>query len=114
MASCLTITSTAAAELVRQSAFAQTPGFMYLDLVQDSCGEGWFHIRLYSGQNDGVPVGRTDGVTLFASRDQLKLLQGLCLSYFGDLTGGGFLISTPSGAEACSCGSGFRFPKIAK
>ena len=40
---------------------------------------------------------------------QLPLLQGLRLNYFGDLTGGGFLISTPEQAESCACGSGFRF-----
>ena len=103
------VTSAAAAELVRQAAFAGTPGAMRIDLLADSCGEGWLHVNLRPGGIDGVPVARTDGVTLYAAEEQLSLLQGLRLNYYGDLSGGGFLISTPEGAESCACGSGFRF-----
>ncbi len=105
----LTITPSAAAELCRQAAFAGTPGEMYLDLVQDSCGEGWLHIRLRAGHHNGVPIARTDGATLFVPADQLNLLQGLRLNYYGDLSGGGFLITPPEGAECCACGAGFRY-----
>ena len=105
------VTQAAAAELVRQAAFGGTPGLMQIDLLEDSCQEGWLHIRLRPGSNDGVPLSRTDGVTLFAKRDQMPLFAGLRLNYFGDLSGGGFLISTPEGAESCACGSGFRFLK---
>tara|TARA_Y100001968_G_scaffold212345_1_gene195505 strand:- start:79280 stop:79633 length:354 start_codon:yes stop_codon:yes gene_type:complete len=105
------ITQAAAAELVRQAAFAGTPGSMQIDLLEDSYQEGWLYIRLRPGSNDGVPLARADGVTLFAKTDQMPLLQGLRLNYFGDLTGGGFLISTPEGAESSPCGSGFRFLK---
>ena len=104
----LSITSTAAAELGRQAAFAGTPGVMHLDLLEDTCNEGWFHIRLQCGQHNGVPVARADGVTLYAPKEQLALLQGARLNYYGDLSGGGFLISPPEGAECCACGSGFR------
>ncbi len=107
----LSITPEAAAELVRQSAFAGTPGAMRIDLMEDNCKEGWLHIRLLPGANEGVPIARTEGVTLFADENQLSLLHGLRLNYFGDLSGGGFLISTPDGAESCACGSGFRFLK---
>ena len=106
---CLTITPRAAAELGRQAAFAGTPGRMHLDLMEDiSCREGWLHIRLRPGDLKGVPVARTDGVTLFAPFDQLALLNGLSLNYYGDLSGGGFLITSPEGAESCVCGAGFR------
>ena len=103
------ITSTAAAELGRQAAFAGTPGKMHLDLVDDTCGEGWLHIRLRPGSADGVQIARTDGVTLFVPLEQLSLLKGLCLNYYGDLSGGGFLINFPEGYEGCACGAGFRF-----
>tara|TARA_Y100001968_G_scaffold314726_1_gene340463 strand:+ start:471 stop:812 length:342 start_codon:yes stop_codon:yes gene_type:complete len=106
------ITQQAAAELVRQASFAGTPGYMYIDFLKDSCDEGWMHIQLLPGSNDGVPLARTDGVTLFVSPDKLSLFQGLKLNYFGDLSGGGFLISTPDGAESCACGAGFRFVTV--
>ncbi len=104
----LVISPTAAAELGRQASFAGTPGVMHLDLLEDSCDEGWLHIRLRPGQYNGVPLARTDGVTLYAPADQLDILQGLSLNYYGDLSGGGFLISSPDGAEGCGCGAGFR------
>ncbi len=106
---CLTITSTAAAELGRQASFAGTPGVMHLDLLRDTCKEGWLHIRLSPGKSEGVPIARTDGITLYAPIEQLESLKGLRLHYYGDLSGGSFLISVPEGAEGCSCGSGFRF-----
>ncbi len=104
----LKITPIAAAELGRQASFAGSPGVMHLDLVGDSCGEGWLYIRLRPGELGGVPVARTDGVTLYAPSEQVDLLSGLTLNYYGDLSGGGFLISTPEGTESSSCGSGFR------
>ena len=104
----LSITPLAAAELVRQASFAGTPGLMHLDLIEDISGDGWLHIRLKAGQLNGIPVARTDGITLFAPAHQASVLSGLCLNYYGDLSGGGFLISNPDGAEGCSCGGGFR------
>ncbi len=104
----LKITSAAAAELGRQASFAGTAGMMHIDLLEDSCGDGWLHIRLIPGSNNGVPLARTDGVTLYAPAEQLTLLQGLRLNYYGDISGGGFLISPPEGAEICACGAGFR------
>ena len=110
----LSITRAAAAELGRQAAFSGTPGVMHLDLLEDSCLEGWLHIRLQSGQHNGVPIARTDGITLYAPVDQLILLQGLQLNYYGDLSGGGFLISPPQGSECCVCGAGFRPVEVDK
>ena len=104
----LTISVTAVAELNRQAAFNGTPGVMFIDFLADKCGEGWQFIRIKPGINDGVPIARADGITLYARRDQIFMFQGLKLNYFGDLSGGGFLISTPKGAEASPCGSGFR------
>ena len=104
----LQISTTAVAELTRQAAFTGTPGVMHIDLLDDKCGEGWKFIRIRPGHNEGVPIARADGITLYARPDQILMFQGLKLNYFGDLSGGGFLISTPQGAEASPCGSGFR------
>tara|TARA_B100000700_G_scaffold217248_1_gene239003 strand:- start:1971 stop:2321 length:351 start_codon:yes stop_codon:yes gene_type:complete len=104
----LTISASAVAELNRQAAFTGTPGVMHIDLVDDKCGEGWKYIRIRPGVNNGIPIARADGITLYARKDQILLFQGLNLNYYGDLSGGGFLISTPKGAEASPCGSGFR------
>ena len=46
-------------------------------------------------------------MTLHAPKQQLKLLQGLCLDYRGDLSGGGFLIRGADGITPCACGSAF-------
>ena len=104
----LTVSKSAAAELIRQSAFGGTPGEMYIDFLPDSFDEGWLYIRLKCGKEAGSPIARTDGITLFAPAEQLKLLEGLTLDYYGDLSGGGFLISTPKGAQRSPCGSGFK------
>ncbi|WP_320676988.1 AIR synthase [Prochlorococcus sp. MIT 1300] len=108
MACNLIISKSAAAELIRQSAFGGTPGEMHIDLLPDGFDEGWLYVRLRCGKQDGIPVARADGVTLFAPSDQVSLLIGLSLDYYGDLSGGGFLISTPEGAEKSPCGSGFK------
>ena len=73
----LSITPSAAAELGRQASFAGSPGAMYLDLLEDTCSEGWLHIRLQPGSSNGVPVARADGITLYAPAEQLALLKGL-------------------------------------
>ena len=39
------------------------------------------------------------------------LLDELTLDHYQDLSGGGFLISTPKKATKSSCGSGFKFNK---
>tara|TARA_B100000700_G_C14377542_1_gene548887 strand:- start:228 stop:407 length:180 start_codon:yes stop_codon:yes gene_type:complete len=59
---------------------------MHIDLLDDGCGEGWLHIRLQPGSLNGVPIARTDGVTLFALLHQFDVLKGLKLNYFGDLS----------------------------
>ena len=108
MACNLTISKAATAELIRQASFGGTPGEMHIDLIPDNFDEGWLFIRLRPGNHTGIPVARTDGITLFAPSKQLNLLNGLKLDYFGDLSGGGFLISTPEGAESSISGSGFK------
>ena len=104
----LTISKTATTELIRQSAFGGTPGEMHIDLLPDSFGEGWLYIRLRPGKLTGIPLTRTGGITLFAPSEQISLLRSLKLDYYEDLSGGGFLISTPEGAKASLCGSGFK------
>ena len=107
----LTISKTAAAELSRQASFAGTPGEMFIDLINDSNDEGWLHIRLKPGSMDGSPISRTEGITLFADSNKFSLFKGLTLDYYSDLSGGGFLISTPDNSVRCSCGSGFKLLK---
>ena len=108
MGSKLIVSKSAVAELIRQSAFGGTPGQMHIDLLPDGFGEGWLYIRLRPGKLTGIPLTRTGGITLFAPSEQISLLRDLKLDYYEDLSGGGFLISTPEGAEASVCGSGFR------
>ena len=48
------------------------------------------------------------GVTLYADVKRFNLLKDLKLDYYGDLSGGGFLITAPKNAKRCSCGSGFK------
>ena len=38
----------------------------------------------------------------------MEFKKGLNLDYYSDLSGGGFLISTPEGAQPSTCGSGFK------
>ena len=104
----LTISATAVAELNRQAAFTGSPGVMHIDFMDDKRGEGWRFIRIKPGKNNGVPIARADGMTLYTNYEQIGLFQGLKLSYFGDLSGGGFHITTPRGSEPSPCGSGFR------
>ncbi len=108
MALNFTITKSANAELIRQSSSGSTPGEMHIDLLADSFDEGWLYIRLRPGNHSGVPIARTDGMTLFAPSAQLTMFKDLKLDYYGDLSGGGFLISNPKGSEASVCGTGFK------
>ncbi|NDD44320.1 MAG: AIR synthase [Synechococcaceae bacterium WB9_4xB_025] len=101
----LLITPAAAAELGRQAAVAGTPGQMHLDLLDGSCET--HVIRLQPGPMGGVPVARADGITLHAPAGQTGQLEGLCLDYRSDLSGGGFLVTARSGIRCCPCGSAF-------
>ncbi|MFO8237789.1 MAG: AIR synthase [Prochlorococcaceae cyanobacterium] len=101
----LRLTAAAAAELGRQAAVAGTPGLMHVDLVEGGC-EQWT-IRLRPGHLAGVPIARSDGVTLHAPPEQAALLTGLSLDYRGDLSGGGFLVRSAEGVRTCACGAAF-------
>jgi Fe-S cluster assembly iron-binding protein IscA len=105
MGATFSISASAAAELGRQAAVAGTPGLMHLDLVSGSCEQ--HVIRLRPGHLAGIAMARADGVTLHAPEEQLHLLEGLCLDYRGDLSGGGFLISPQDSVRCCLCGSAF-------
>ena len=104
----LSISKAAAAELSRQASFGGTPGLMFIDLIDDFDNQGWLHIRLKPGDCNGSPISRTEGVTLFADPAKFSIFKGLVLDYYGDLSGGGFLISSPENSLRCSCGSGFK------
>ena len=105
MAAYLRLTAAAAAELGRQAAVAGTPGQMHLHLTPGECAQ--YVMRIQAGHLAGVAIARADGVTLHAAAEQLKFLEGLCLDYRGDLSGGGFLIRKGDGVEPCACGSAF-------
>ena len=103
------ISQSAVLELSRQASFGGSPGKMYIDLIKDDMGtEGWFHIKLLPGTCKGSPISRTEGITLYADTKKFSLLKDLKLDYYSDLSGGGFLISTPKNAKRCACGSGFK------
>jgi Fe-S cluster assembly iron-binding protein IscA len=78
---------------------------MHLDLVAGGC-EAWT-LRLRPGHLAGTPVGRADGITLYAPPDQSQRLAGLSLDYKGDLSGGGFLIRASDQVRCCACGASF-------
>ena len=82
---------------------------MSLDLVEHkNCSEEGIHIKLRPGTCNGSPSSRTEVVTLYEDVKKFNLLKDLKLDYYGDISGGGFLISTPKNARRCSCGSGFK------
>ena len=109
--SSLIITKAASNELLRQSIYRGTPGKIFLYLQQDNLDIGWMFLRVNVWQESGIPVARTDGLTVYAPDSQKSLLDDLTLDHYQDLTGGGFLISAPKGATKSSCGSGFKFIK---
>ena len=105
----LLISQTAASELSRQASFGGSPGEMSIDLIKDDiASEGWMHIKLKPGKGNGSPISRTEGITLYADSKKFSFFKDLKLDYYSDLSGGGFLISTPKNAKRCSCGSGFK------
>ena len=107
----LTISTSASHELLRQSISRGSPGNIYLKLIPDESEEGWMFLRVNAWERSGVPIARTDGLTIYGPESQKSLLDGLTIDHYQDLTGGGFLISTPVGAEKSTCGSGFKFLK---
>ena len=109
--SSLIITKAASNELLRQSIYLGTPGKIFLYLQHDNLDVGWMFLRVNVWKQSGIPVARTDGLTIYAPDSQKSLLDELTLDHYQDLTGGGFLISTPKGATKSSCGSGFKFIK---
>ena len=109
--SSLIITKSASNELLRQSIYRGTPGKIFLYLQPDNLDVGWMFLRVNVWKESGIPVARTDGLTVYAPESQKSLLDELTLDHYQDLTGGGFLISAPKGATKSSCGSDFKFIK---
>ena len=105
----LIITNSASSELLRQSITRGSPGEVYVCLQPDKFEEGWMFLRVSACNKSGIPIARTDGLTIYAPESQKNLLDELTIDHYQDLTGGGFLISTPTGAEKSTCGSGFKF-----
>ena len=89
--------------------FWSFPEEMLIDLVDDkNCSDVWMHITLRSVTCNASPISRTEGVTLYEYVKNFNLLKDLKLDYYGDLSSGGFLISTPKNAELYSFGSGSK------
>tara|TARA_B100001287_G_C22564492_1_gene473119 strand:- start:415 stop:756 length:342 start_codon:yes stop_codon:yes gene_type:complete len=107
----LIVTNSASSELLRQSISRGSPGKVYVHLQPDKFEEGWMFLRVNACDKSGIPIARTDGLTVFAPESQKSLFDELTIDHYQDLTGGGFLISTPTGAEKSTCGSGFKFIK---
>ena len=107
----LIVTNSASSELLRQSISRGSPGKVYVNLQPDKFEEGWMFLRVGAWNKSGIPIARTDGLTIYAPESQKSLLDGLTIDHYQDLTGGGFLISTPAGADKSTCGSGFKFVK---
>ena len=109
--SSLIITNAASSELLRQSIYRGTPGKIFLYLQKDNLDVEWMFLKVNIWQESGIPIARTDGLTVYAPDYQKSLLDDLTLDHYQDLTGGGFLVSAPKGAIKSSCGSGFKFIK---
>ena len=107
----LIVTNPATSELLRQSISRGSPGKVYVHLQPDNFKEGWMFLRVCAWNKSGIPIARTDGLTVYVPESQKTLFNGLTIDHYQDLTGGGFLISTPAGAEKSTCGSGFKFIK---
>ncbi len=107
----LIVTNAASSELLRQSISRGSPGEVFVYFQPDKFEEGWMFLRVSSWEKSGIPIARTDGLTIYAPESQKSLFEGLTLDHYQDLTGGGFLISTPSGAKKSTCGSGFKLSK---
>ena len=85
--SSLIITKAASNELLRQSIYRGTPGKIFLYLQQDNLDVGWMFLRVNVWQESGIPVARTDGLTVYAPDSQKSLLDDLTLDHYQDLTG---------------------------
>jgi len=107
----LIVTNSASSELLRQSISRGSPGEVFIYLQPDKFEEGWMFLRVSARDRTGIPIARTNGLTVYAPESQKSLLEGLTIDHYQDLTGGGFLISTPEGAVKSTCGSGFKFIK---
>ena len=107
----LIVTNSASCELLRQSISRGSPGEVFIKLQPDKFEDGWMFLRVSAMSKFGIPIARTDGLTVYALESQKSLFDGLTIDHYQDLTGGGFLISTPEGAEKSTCGSGFKFIK---
>ena len=92
----LSISQNAASEIPIQASFGGSPGEISIDLVEDkNCSEGWIYIKLRPGTCNGSPISRTEGLNLYTNVKKFNLFKDFKLDYFGDLSDGGFLISTP-------------------
>jgi Fe-S cluster assembly iron-binding protein IscA len=101
----LRITPRAAAELLRLSGRWGSVGTVTLALVGGAC-ETWA-LDLGPQRPDGVPLARTDGITVLGLSSQEQQLRGLVLDFREDLDGGGFLVRGGDRIRSCACGASF-------
>ena len=64
--SSLIITKAASNELLRQSIYHGTPGKIFLYLQPDNLDVGWMFLRVNVWKESGIPIARTDGLTVYA------------------------------------------------
>ncbi len=102
------ITPQAAAELSRLAALTSRPGVASLELQPGGC-QSWALI-IRAGAVVGEPMARTDGMTLWASRDTVNQLESMRLDHHHDLRGGGFILRGPKDVQFCTCGIAFSRP----
>ena len=76
--------------------------------VDKNCSETWMHIKLRPVTCNECPISRTDGGILSADVKNFNLLKDLESDYYGDLSGGRFLISKQKMQNLVSCGSRFK------
>ena len=68
--SSLIITKAASNELLRQSIYRGTPGKIFLYLQHDNLDVGWMFLRVNVWKESGIPLVRTDGLTVYAPDSQ--------------------------------------------
>ena len=70
----LIVTNSATSELLRQSISRGSPGEVYVHLQPDKFEEGWMFLRVSARNTNGIPIARTDGLTVYAPESQKNLL----------------------------------------
>ena len=106
----VSITKAAASELMRLSAMVPdgVAGKMFIGISEGGCASWSFSISAYG--NCEIPVSRANGITLFASSENLEKICDISIHYIENLTGGSFVFSGKN-IKVMPCGNCFEFQK---